>query len=178
MTDIRSKYCVFVSHCILAQGIMADGIVKYFPGPIKPILQLCLDNDINIMQMPCPEATCKSGGLGRIPRGKKWYEKNGLRKHCETIAKQQVEYMAALEANGFKIIAIIGVDFSPACAVNYLNKGRSIHRDEGIYIEELKSKIKTAGMDIKLIGISQRWHKKMVIDFQEAMELCSFGPSV
>ena len=51
MTDVRSKYCVFVSHCMLAQCVMANGVVKQFPGPVKPVLQFCLDNDINIICM-------------------------------------------------------------------------------------------------------------------------------
>ena len=79
MSDVRSKDCVFVSHCMLAQGVMANGLVKHFPGPVRPVLQFCLDHDINIIQMPCPETLCASGGLGRDPRGKKWYEQNGMR---------------------------------------------------------------------------------------------------
>ena len=32
MTDVRSRRCVFVSHCLLAQGVMAQGVVRNFPG--------------------------------------------------------------------------------------------------------------------------------------------------
>lgn len=164
MTDIRSKLCVFVSHCMLAQGIMANGIVKRFPGPVKPVLQFCLENDINIMQMPCPETICASGGLGRDPHGKKWYEENGLRETSKKIAASQADYMQQLVTGGFKILAIIGVDFSPACAVNYLNKGYAVYKDQGIYIEELKQALNERKLDFPFIGINQRWLKKLERD--------------
>ena len=73
MSDIRSYRCVFVSHCLLAQGIMADGIVRHFPGPVRPVLEFCLEHDLNIMQMPCPESRCSAGGLGRTRIGTSGY---------------------------------------------------------------------------------------------------------
>jgi len=145
---------------------MAEGVVKTFPGTVKPILELCMAHDINIMQMPCPETICAAGGLGRGPHGKKWYEKRGLRVTAREIAEGQVDYMTRLRAHGMEILAIIGVDFSPACAVNYLNKGRSIHRDKGIYIEELERLLDMRGLKIPFIGICQRWEKKMMTDLQ------------
>jgi predicted secreted protein len=149
---------------------MANEIVKYFPAVVKPIIQFCLDNEINIIQMPCPETLCMSGGLDRKPHGKKWYEANGLREISTTIAKQQATYMRDLTNNGFTILAVIGVEFSPACAVTYLNKGRSIHKDKGIYVEELEKALEAVGLDIKFIGISQRWQKKMVVDLNNILK--------
>ena len=171
MADIRSRNCVFVSHCILAQGVMADGLVKHFPGPIKPILQFCLDNDIAIMQMPCPETLCAAGGLGRMPHGKQWYEKNGLRNVSREIAAGQAAYMQRLSNGGFHILAIIGVEFSPACAVTFLNRGPAIYRDQGIYVEELRRAMKERDIEVPFMGISPRWHKKMVVDLQKLLEL-------
>ena len=162
--DVRSRRCVFVSHCILAQCVMAEGVVKVFPGPIKPVLEWCILHEINIMQMPCPEAICSAGGLGRTPHGKKWYEEHGLRETARKIAESQVEYMMRLVGQGMEILAIIGVEFSPACAINFLNKGRSISRDKGIYIEELDRLMGARGLEIPFIGVSQRWKKKMLID--------------
>lgn len=171
MADIRSGRCVFVSHCILAQGVMADGLVKHYPGAVKPVIQFCLDHEIGIMQMPCPETLCASGGLGRTRRGKQWYEENGLRLTSKDIADGQVEYMKNLLEGGFEILAIIGVEFSPSCAVNFLNKGRALYRDQGIYVEELQRAMKEQDIDIPFIGISQRWHKKMERELQELVSI-------
>jgi len=161
MTDIRSRRCVFVSHCLLAQGIMAQGVVRHFPGPVRPILEFCLEHDLNIMQMPCPESRCLAGGLNRTPHGKQWYENHGLRETARKIAEDQAGYMRALADEGFEILAIIGVEFSPACAVNYLNRGPAIYRDQGIYMEELRKCLTACDLDVRFIGINQRWHKKL-----------------
>ena len=164
MTDIRSRRCVFVSHCLLAQGIMAQGIVKNYPAVVRPIVEFCLDNDLNILQMPCPESRCPAGGLVREPHGKQWYEENGLRTTARTIAEEQVGYMHMLEGQGFEILAVIGVDFSPACAVNYLNQGPRIYSDQGIYVEELRRCLGERNMNVHFVGVNQRWHKKLRAD--------------
>ncbi len=150
---------------------MADGLVKHFPGAIRPVIEFCLDNDIAIMQMPCPETLCAAGGLGRTRHGKQWYEKNGLRNVSSEIAAGQIAYMERLLDGGFQILAIIGVEFSPACAVNYLNRGPAMYRDQGIYVEELRRAMKERDIEVPFMGISPRWHKKMVADLRQLLEL-------
>lgn len=167
MTDVRSRRCVFVSHCILAQGIMAQGVVKKYPSVVRPIVEFCIDNDINILQMPCPESMCPAGGLIREPHGKKWYEENGLRETARTIAEEQVEYMQKLESQGFEILGIIGVDFSPACAVTYLNRGPIIYQDQGIYVDELRRCLENRNMQVEFVGVNQQWHRKLQADLNQ-----------
>lgn len=157
----RSNRCVFVSHCMLNQAVMTKGLVRGEPAIIKQVLQFCMDNDIGIVQMPCPETLCGAGGLGRERRGKKWYEEQGLRQTSERIATEQVEFMLNLIQKGVEVLAIIGIEFSPACAVNYLNRGRTILSDTGIYVEELKKAVKSKGIVIQFIGVNQRWKKKL-----------------
>ena len=164
MTDVRSHRCVFISHCLLAQGIMAQGIVRKYPAVVRPLIEFCIKHDLNILQMPCPESRCSAGGLVREPHGKHWYEQNGLRASARTIAVDQVNYMRALVDEGFEIFAIIGVDFSPACAVNYLNRGPAIYSDQGIYVEELQKCLHEVRLDVPFVGVNQRWHKKLLRD--------------
>ena len=142
----RSKKCVFLSHCLLAQTVRANGLAKYFPGPVKPVVQFCLDHDINMIQMPCPEVLCEAGGLVRDPHGKAWYEQRGLRETCSKISKEQAAYAKTLVEAGNEILAIIGMEFSPACATTYLNKGRTIRKDRGIFIEELEKELAKVGL--------------------------------
>lgn len=167
MTDVRSRRCVFISHCLLAQGIMAQGIVKKYPAIVRPLVQFCMEHDLNILQMPCPESRCSAGGLVREPHGKQWYEKNGLRETARSIAAEQVSYMRSLADEGFEILAIIGVDLSPACAVNYLNRGSAIYRDQGIYVEELRNCLEEVQMKVPFVGVNQRWHKKLLNDLEK-----------
>jgi predicted secreted protein len=159
--DIRSKRCVFVAHCVLAQCIRAEGVARHSAASIKPVLQFCLDHDINIFQLPCPETQCAAGGLGRAPHGKVWYEKHGLREVARRLAAEQVQYMKALAAQDFNIRAIIGIDFSPACAVNYINRGPVIIKERGIFVEELARELKEAHLKIPFIGINEHALKKL-----------------
>ena len=65
----RSKKFVLIPFCLIAQAYQAQGIVKYeWKSSIKPIVQLLIDNDINIIQMPCAETSYKNS-LIREPRG-------------------------------------------------------------------------------------------------------------
>jgi len=160
---------VFLSHCVLAQAVRANGLAKHFPAAITPVVQFCLDNDINMIQMPCPEVQCMAGGHGREPHGKIWYEKNGLRNTAYEIAKEQVAYMKDLVADGFDILAIIGIEFSPACAPSYLNKGPVVVKDQGIFIEELKKELYGEGMDVVFLGINARWHNKLKSDLDSIL---------
>ena len=76
----RSKKFVFVPFCLLAQAYQAQGIVKYeWKGTIKPIVELLVDNDINIIQMPCAEAKFNNS-LIREPKGISKYDNNDFNK--------------------------------------------------------------------------------------------------
>jgi predicted secreted protein len=161
---LRSRRYVLLSHCLLAQGVRAEGLAKYFPAAVKPVIQFCLDHDINMVQMPCPETLCPAGGLVRKPHGKKWYERAGLRDTSRTIATSQVAYMKQLRASGSTLLAVIGMEFSPACAVTYLNRGNRIHRDRGIYVEELQTALAAEGMTVPFVGVNQRALKKLQTD--------------
>lgn len=160
---------------MLAQCVMAEGVVKHFAAVVRPVVDFCLQHDINIMQMPCPETLCASGGLGRAPRGKTWYETNGLRDTSAGIARGQADYIGALIKQGIDVLGVVGIDFSPACAVNYLNRGRSIVKGEGIYVEELKRELQDRGISLAFVGVTGKWRKKMVRDL-EAL-LAQPGPS-
>ncbi|MCH8151111.1 MAG: DUF523 domain-containing protein [Planctomycetes bacterium] len=166
----RSRRCVFLSHCLLAQAVRAKGLAKYFAGAVKPVVQFCLDNDINMMQMPCPESLCAAGGLEREPHGKAWYEKRGLRETSAEIASRQAAYMHELVEAGFEILAVIGMEFSPACAVTYLNKGPRIYRDRGIFMEELQRELDRRQLKIPFIGVGQRWLKKLDRQLNELLD--------
>lgn len=121
--------------------------------------------------MPCPESRCAAGGLGRDPHGKVWYERNGLREVAKTIADGQVDYMLELTKAGYRILAILGVEFSPACAVNYLNRGPIITKDRGILVEELQRGLRERKLNIPFIGVNQRALKKLARQLNEMISL-------
>ena len=132
-------------------------------------MQWCLDNDINMIQMPCPELLCAAGGLGREPHGKVWYERNGLRETSRPIAIGRAAYAKQLLEAGCTVLAVIGMEFSPACAPTYLNKGRRLYKDKGIYIEELYEELRKVGLEMPFVGINQRALTKLKRDLDQLL---------
>lgn len=153
-----------MSHCLLAQVVTAQGRAKANSAIVNPVLQFCIDNNINVFQMPCPELLCSAGGFNRQRRGKKWYERHGLRSECKTIAKQQAGYITKLMHEGVDVLGIIGVEFSPACSPNYLNRGRITVRGKGIYVEELQRELLERNIEVRFIGVNKRWAHKLKED--------------
>jgi len=144
-------------------------MAKYFPAAVKPVVQWCLDHDINMIQMPCPEFLCAAGGPGREPHGKIWYERKGLRETSRPIGEAQADYAKKLVDSGCTIVAVFGMEFSPACAVNYLNKGQWVYKDQGIYIEEFRAALVRLGLNPPFIGVNQRALKKLSRDLDSLL---------
>ncbi len=161
-----SDRCVFVSHCILAQTVRAEGCAKS-PAVITQVIEFLMRNHINIIQMPCPETLTPNGGLGREAHGKKWYEENGLRGTCTDIAISQVGYMKTLIAGGKEVIGVIGITFSPACSTE---KDVNVYRQQGIYIEELEKALSSEGIDIPMISVNPDWCAKLEKDLERLVK--------
>ena len=158
MIDNRSKYFVFVPFCLLAQAYQAQGIVKYeWKSSIKPFVHLLIDNDINIIQMPCAESTFNNS-LIRNPMGIAKYNTNFFNKHCEYIAKDVSKQIKNLIESNYKVIAILGIEQSPSCCVNYIYTNHGNEKREGLFIEKLHNNIKK--YNIPMIGINRKYINK------------------
>jgi predicted secreted protein len=150
---LRSKKYAFVSFCLLAQGVRAAGIVKHHAAVVTPIINLLIEKKINIIQMMCPELIFD--GFYRRPCGKPKYDNFKNRQVCQRVAQQVVWLMDMLINNGHSINVIIGVDFSPSCAVNNLTgkpRTRKRIKGQGIFIEELRSLMTKHNIRVPFIG--------------------------
>lgn len=158
MPDNRSKYFVFVPFCLLSQAYQAQGIVKYeWKSSIKPIVQLLLDNNINIIQMPCAESSFKDN-LIRKPMGLSKYNNKDFNEHCEKLATQVANEIKNIISSDYKVIAILGIEQSPSCCVNYIYTNHGNENRMGLFIEKLYEKIKN--YDIPIIGINRKYINK------------------
>ena len=137
----RSKKVVFISHCILNQNTVVCPLARA-KGAYKQVIDLIMENNIGIHQMPCPEFEYL--GLKRNPMNKKEYDNYEYRIICKNIAIHLVEIMKEYISSDYKIIGIIGINESPTC---------SLKNEVGIFMEELnkliyKNKIKLKTIDI------------------------------
>jgi len=116
-----------------------------------------MDNDINIIQMPCPESTFGGleNNLRRKPKSYAKYNTPEFREHCLMLVDQVIQTMSALLNNGLSIIAVLGIEYSPSCAVNYQYSGYTVHQ-QGIFLQLLQTKVRSKEWDVPFVGVNRR----------------------
>lgn len=164
----RSKKFIFVPFCLMAQAYQAQGIVKYeWKSSIKPIMQLLIDNDINIIQMPCTEASFNHS-LIREPKGLSKYNTDEFNKHCQKIADQVIDEIKSIIISGYQVIGILGIEQSPSCCVNYIYTNKGNEKRKGIFIEKIYEGIKE--YNIPIIGINRKYIRKSLIEIEKIIK--------
>ena len=165
-SDNRSDQFVLVPFCVLAQSFHAEGLVKYdWRGVIKPIIQVLIDRDINIIQMPCMETLFHGGpetGLNRAPQGMKHYDIPEFRSECRKEAEKVLEQIQGIHASGYRVEAILGMEYSPSCAVKVQYPPRKGLTNRGVYMQELTSLLGQAKVDVPVLGINRRGIKPTI----------------
>lgn len=164
----RSKKFVFVPFCLLAQSYQAKGIVKYnWSSSIKPFIELLMDNDINIIQMPCTEATYNHS-LVREPMGISKYNTEEFNKYCMIKAKEVSEQIKEIITSGYEVIAILGIEQSPSCCVNYIYTSNGTENRKGLFMEKLYEEVKE--YNIPFIGINRKYINKSLNELKLILE--------
>jgi len=172
--DQRSRKFVFVPFCLLCQAFQAQGIVRLgFSSVVGPIVKELMAHDLNIIQMPCPESRLGGyeAGLKREPRSIEKYDTEEFRKVCLKAAFSVVTMIKGILANDFKIVAILGIEYSPSCSVRlqYSNKGTT-HRP-GIFMEILMDLLKKEDIEIPFLGINRRGIKSSLEKLREVLDV-------
>ena len=167
--DKRSGKVALVAHCILNQNSRVLGLAKR-SSVITEIVEFLMQNEIGIIQMPCPEFT--HAGILRQPQTKDQYDNVAFRKHCRKIAREIVDQIQEYAKSGTKTKIIIGVDGSPSCGVNRISTAKTCRnmaeqlrvKDSGILIEELHLALTKKNSSIPFHGILyERLPKDLVI---------------
>jgi len=156
--DKRSMRVIFISHCLLNQnskvfGLSTEKTVK----TANEVIKFLLKENIGIVQMPCPEFTYL--GLLRPPQTKDQYDSAGFRSHCRKLAKEVVDQIENYEKVGVKVLAILGIEGSPSCGVNWTTKTdekTTKHiKEKGIFIEEIEKILDKKEIKIEILGVPE-----------------------
>jgi len=168
--DQRSKKFIFIPFCLICQAFQAQGIVRYgYSAVIKPIIEEILRHDINVIQMPCPESQlggCEQG-LKRGPKGIDQYDTPEFREICQRLASETVKMIKGILANGYEIVAILGIEYSPSCATKIQYSPRGTFHRPGLFIEALKNQLDKEKIKIPFIGINRRGIKKSLNELRQ-----------
>lgn len=133
----RSMQFGFVRFCLLAQAYQAQGIVKYeWKSSIKPFVKLLINNDINLIQISCAEVSYNKS-LIRELKGILKYNTEEFNEHCAIIAKQVSSQVKELIKNRYQVLAIVGMEQSPSCCVNYIYTNNEMEKRRGLFINKV-----------------------------------------
>ena len=155
--DKRSRKIIIVAHCILNQNSRVQG-KAYYAGMINEIVDVLRKYEVGVIQMPCPELTY--AGLLRPSQTKEQYDTPAFRRCCKQIASSTASQVEEYVRNGFKVLAVLGVEGSPTCGVE---------ANLGILIEELQSELKKRKVEVPMKGVRHKnasqdvaWLKKIL----------------
>lgn len=156
--DKRSKKVIFLSHCLLNPNTVYMGGVKGREQNLK-FVKLLFENDIGIVQMPCPELGFR--GLIRAPATKKIYDTKKFRAIAKSLAKNIANLIDLYVKNDFKVLGVVGIRESPSCGISKTlldrKNGEKIFTSKpGIFIEELKKTLKQLKISVPMIDVNRR----------------------
>jgi len=172
-SDQRSKKFVFIPFCLICQAFQARGIVRHgFSATIKPIIEEVLKHDLNIVQMPCPESQLGGleKGLKRKPESLVKYNTPEFLSLCDRLADQVIDQIKAIIANDFEVVAILGIEFSPACSVSLQYSNKGTFHEAGHFIAVLQRKLKKENINIPFLGINRRGMKSSIKKLKDLLE--------
>jgi predicted secreted protein len=145
------KRVVFVPHCILNQNVRAVGKEKS-DGTIKEIVNFFAEAEVGIIQLPCPEVEF-DGGLDRQLKAKENYN-TFYREYCREISLKILKEVRKYLEKEYKVIGILGIEFSPTCGVYRIENGKRIVPGKGILIEELEKEMQKENFQVPIISVN------------------------
>jgi len=158
--DKRSRKVVFLAHCIANMNARMHRCSQVFAASAAPLVRFCLDHELGMAVMPCPELLVT--GLGRDrDEPEKEYLRQALeeplaRQRIRELARQVVFQMNEYRFQGFEMVAMLGNDGSPSCGVNrtsWPDPAKRFGPGRGVFIEELRALMAEAGIELPMMGI-------------------------
>ena len=154
-TDGRSKKVIFLAHCLLNQNAISDGTAVY-PAAFRELIQLLLDREVGIVQMPCPELCCLGLDRGDVygaerpvvvenTRIRRAMEEDGPRQRREALADQVVDQIQEYQKHGFQVLGIVGANRSPNCGVETTSDQNRELEGQGAFLEAIAQRLEAVG---------------------------------
>ncbi|MFH1473958.1 MAG: hypothetical protein ABIE55_03625 [Candidatus Aenigmatarchaeota archaeon] len=146
----RNKKVLFVSHCLLNQNAMAVGTEKY-TGSVKDLLEVFAEAGVGIVQLDCPQLEFNNG-LNRRPTTKN--STNGYRNDCKKLSSKVMKKIELYLRNDYKVLGILGVEFSQTCGVHRIQNGKRNVPGKGIFMEELEMEMQKKNFQVPVVGVN------------------------
>ena len=70
--------------------------------------------------------------------------------------------------SNYNVIAILGIEQSPSCCVNYIYTNHGMEKRKGLFMDKLYNKIKD--LEIPIIGINRKYINKSMKELEKIIE--------
>jgi len=178
-TDARSKRLVLVAHCVLNQNSISDGTADC-AGSIKEVVNLLLQSQVGIVQLPCPELHCLGLDRGDVHGAERpvVVENTRIRESMErpeaihdlrVIIGPLVHQIEQYTRHGFHILGIVGINRSPSCGVDTTSKVNREVAGRGVFMEELHKELENRKINLNWIGIKATETEKALRSIQSLL---------
>lgn len=129
------KKIILISHCVLNSYCE----LPKAPDELrKDMLEILMNQDVSIVQLPCPELSYQGLERESIHPGDE--KAKDYEQYCKELLKPVIKDIQEYNANDVEIIGIIGIDTSPSCSV--INK-------DAIMMKLLREELNDLKIDIK-----------------------------
>lgn len=134
----------------------------------KPFIELLKDHSVELLCLPCTETGfC---GIPREKHGVDYYQAlEGYPQYCEDQAQGALRRILNLYRDGKNIIACLGVEHSPSCAVSYMYTHHGMVKRAGIFFEQLFAGLDKVDIKLDWIGINRKYPQKAYIRLQTVL---------
>ena len=154
--DGRSHRFVAVIDCILNQNARDAGAAR-FPAMNIELLQLCHEQQVGVLQMPCPEIAALGIKRAREPgQGiRAALDTCEGRRRCDELAAEIVGRIVAYCAEGYEFIGIVGGNpQSPGCAVHHDQfSSPALTGESGLFMQSLQAEFGKRGIAARFMAI-------------------------
>ncbi|MBV7271859.1 DUF523 domain-containing protein [Clostridiaceae bacterium UIB06] len=161
--DKRGKKVVLVAHCVLNQNAKIDQCAHY-PGAIKEVAEILINNGVGIIQMPCPEMlylgldrevdkSTKPTVESEDSRVFERMSEDNSQALCKKIANNIVYQIKEYQKHNFEVIGLIGINGSPTCGIETAWAEGIETNENGVFIKLLKDELCKNNISINMIGI-------------------------
>jgi predicted secreted protein len=133
---------------------------------MKPLLRCLEQEDIGIIQLPCPElmALGLDRNLGAPAPGtiRQKIELPESRARLEPLIDQVVHQMKEYIRHGFQVVGTIGKQGSPTCGVRATGCLKFLDQAEGIFIKLLRQRLTSEGVQVEMVGVEDHRQQEVV----------------
>ena len=162
-TDGRRKKVNFLAHCLLNQNAISDG-TAVCPAAFGELIQLLLDREVSVVQMPCPELCCLGLDRGDVhgadrpvveenTRFRRAMEEDGPRQKREALADLVAEQVQEYHKHGFQGLGNVGANRSPNCGVETTSDFDREVEGRGAFMEAIAQRLEAAGISVPMLGL-------------------------